>query len=110
MHLHLFLGVAVVQEDVDLRHAIKGYLLCDDLGRDLLPSSERQALLCEFIHRFAAAARYGLIGCNIDALDARGIVKGLESHQHLHGRAIGIGDDVARGIASNGVRIHFGND
>ena len=31
-HLHLFLGVAVVLELVDLRHAVEGDLLGDDLG------------------------------------------------------------------------------
>src|SRR3990167_2498687 len=104
--LHLFLGVTVGLEVVDVRDQVEGDLHREALRVRGAAGNEVGALLLEFIHGRAAAARHRLVGRHVDALDADLPMDRRERHQHLHGRAIGVGDDAARRIG-NRVRIYF---
>ncbi len=106
-HLHLFLGVAVLHEHIDMRQHIE----CDALGVyldfDILVIEQRAGLLGQFVDRFFAGAGHSLVCRHIDARDANRILDRLERHQHLHRRAIGIGDNAAVLVLRDGVRIHL---
>ncbi|SOO23411.1 hypothetical protein XFF6991_280070 [Xanthomonas phaseoli pv. phaseoli] len=106
--LHLFLGVAVVLEVVDVRNQVKGDLHREPLRVDVLEAQQLAGLLAQFFHRRAPAAGDRLVGRHIDALDAVGAVDRAQCHQHLHGRAIGVGDDAARALLER-FRIDLGN-
>ena len=108
-HLPFFLGCAVLQEDIYMRDDIEGDLFGEFLPLDRRVHVNRPGLVEQLIHRLAACAGDRLIGGDDNAADAGQIMEGLQRHHHLHGRAIGIGDDVALGVAGEGFRIHFGH-
>ena len=104
-HLHFFLGVVVVQEDVDVRQHVEG----DAVGIHLVfrvAGVEKVAHLAfQFLNAFLARAGHGLIGGNHHAFDVCRVVQGLERHNHLDGGTIGIGDDAL--MLFQGLRIDF---
>ena len=106
-HLHLFFRVAVVEEHVDLRHAVVSNLLRNDLGNHGMACCKPCSLLRQFVHCLLAAARHRLVSRDIDALDACGIMQRLERDQHLHRRAVRVRNDVVPLVACEGVRVHF---
>ena len=55
-HLHLFLGVAVRLEDIDVREEVERNLLSHDLDFRGLALKDRVGLLHELVHGFCAAA------------------------------------------------------
>src|SRR4029079_13347524 len=70
----------------------------------------RDTLPRQLFDGFAPRAGYGLIGRDVDALDAHGIVDRLQHDQHLDGRAIRVRDDAARLVLGDRMRVHFGHD
>jgi hypothetical protein len=76
-HLPLFLGEAVIKENVDMRDHVEGDLLGELLGIRLIAHEDAAALLEQLVHAFLARARHRLISGDDDALDGGGIVQGL---------------------------------
>ncbi len=109
--LHLLPGVAVVLEPVDLRDAVERYALGHRPRRPRRPAAhERDALLGKLFDRFAAGSGDGLVGRHLDALDAHGVVDGLEGHDELDGRAVGISDDAALVVLPERVQVDLRDD
>ena len=73
------------------------------------PARAPAVCCCQLVDRLLAAARHRLVGRDVDALDLRGVVQRLQRHQHLHGRAVRVGDDVVLAVAGDRVRIHLGH-
>ena len=93
-HLPFFLGLARIEEDIDMRDDVEGDLLGKPLGLGSVADENTLGLIPQLVHRLLAGARYGLVGRNHHALDARRIMQRLQYDDELGGRAIGIGDDV----------------
>ena len=68
------------------------------------------ALLEQLVHARLAGARDRLVGGDDHALDRRGVVQRLQRHDHLRGRAVGVGDDVLGPIAVDRLGVHLGHD
>ena len=60
--------------------------------------SSARGLAAEFLQRRAAAAGHRLVGRHVDALDADRAMDRRQRDQHLHGRAVRVGDDAARAV------------
>ena len=52
-------------------------------------------------------AGHGLVGRDVDPLDPHRVVDGLQSHHHLNGRAVRVGDEVGRQAVGDPVAVHF---
>ena len=78
------------------------------LGR--IADEDVAALLEQLVHPRLARARDRLVGRHHHALDRRGIVQRLQRHDHLRGRAVGVGDDVLALVAVDRVGVHLGHD
>ena len=76
-HFHLFFGVAVLQENVDLRQAVKGNLVWVNLFLNLLRIQDGAGLTQKLIDGFEAGAGNRLIGGNDDPFDAGCVMNGL---------------------------------
>src|SRR3546814_5684685 len=96
-------------ELVDVRDDVEGDLLGELLHVLFVADEYLARLVPELVHARLARARHRLIGRNDDALDLRGIVERLQRDDHLRGRAVGVRDDVALGIAVNRVGVHLGD-
>ena len=70
-HLHFFLGVVVVGENIDLRNHIEGQLMGKLIDLYFLPVEHLTTLLLQFLHRSSSGTRCGLISRDADALDRR---------------------------------------
>src|SRR5690606_24436620 len=66
-HLHLFLGVAVVLEHVDLRDHVEGDLLRIDADLWLAAVQQLRGLGGQLVDGFLTSARYALVGGHVDA-------------------------------------------
>ncbi len=91
----------------------------DDVESDLLGEihrlqrvahEDRAALLEQLVHPVLARAGNGLVGRDHHALDRCRIVQRLERHHKLRGRTVGVGDDIALGIAVDRLGVHLGHD
>ena len=91
-------------------NGVEGDLLGEFLARDRLVVVDGAGLLEQLVHGVLARVRDGLIGRDHDALDRRQIMQRLERHDHLDGRAVGIGDDVALAKVGDGMRVDLGHD
>ena len=69
-HLHFFLGVAVVLEDVDMGYRVEGDLLGIALDFEGSAIQQGRGLPDQFFNGASAGARYGLVGTHVDAFDA----------------------------------------
>ena len=107
-HLHFFLGVVVLQEDVDVRQHVEGDAVRIDLVFGLAHVEQVAGLAFQFFQALLAGTGHGLIGGDHHAADAHGVMDGLEGHQHLDGGAVGVGDDALMAFQVFGV--HFGDD
>ena len=67
-------------------------------------------MLEQLVHTFLARAGHGLIGGDDNARDLRGIMQGLQRHDHLRSRAVRVRDDVLLRIAVDRFGVHFGHD
>ena len=108
-HFHLFLGIAIVQEYVNLRQHVEGDLLRIHLAGGRSAIEQVRGLFRELFNGQFAGAGNRLIGRDVDALDANLVVYRFQRHQHLYGGAIRIGDDVAIGIVGNPLWIDLWN-
>ena len=104
--LHFLGGVAVVGEIAAVRDHVERDLHRIHLRLDRLEVEQARGLLAQFLQRAPAGAGHGLVGRDVQALDADGAVDRRERDQHLHGRAVGVGDDPARALP-RGLRIDF---
>ena len=93
-----------------MRDDVEGDLLGELLRLDRIADEDRAALLEQLVHARLARAGDRLVGAHHHALDRRGIVERLQGHHQLRGRAVGVGDDVARCIAIDRVGVHFRHD
>ena len=114
-HLHFFLGVVIIKEDIDLRDQI----VCDlvmfrkagrrkDLRFIILAFSKSGSFFIELIDAFFARTGYRLIGADDDAFDAGKVINRLQCHQHDDGGAVRICDDAF--VLCNILRIDLRND
>src|SRR6202044_3064243 len=93
-HLPLFLGRAAVHEHIDLRNYVERDSLWELLRFDRVGYEYRARLREQFVHRLLAGAGDRLIGRDHHAPDCRAVVQGLQRHDELSGRAVGVGADV----------------
>ena len=116
--LHFLFGVTGVEEGVDVGEDVEGDLVRVDLdfgGGEfgVVPSGAAAGgpgvgLAGEFFDGLGASAGDGLVARGPDALDAEGLVQGVEGHQGDGGGAVGVGDDALVGFDIGGV--HLGDD
>ena len=97
-HLHLFFGVIVVSEDVNLGYHIVSQLVSEFAHCRFLASGKLAVLLLKFSHCAGSGSGCGLVACYVDVFDVRKLLDGFEYHYHHDGGAIGIGDDSSRRI------------
>ena len=78
-----------------MREGIEGDLRRVHLRiRHGLGVEQTDRLRSEFLDSRCPGAGHGLVGRDVDAFDADGIVDGLQRHHHLNGRTVRIRDDV----------------
>ena len=95
IHLHLLLRVAVGLEDVNLRNDVVGQLVGELLhGLHLARLDHLLILLLQFGHGGSTGTRGTLIRRDVDALDVRDILQGLQHYYHHDGRTVGVGNDA----------------
>ena len=102
VHLHLLLGVAVVGEDVDVGDDVVSQLVLEFLHRGLLALDNLAVLSLQLVHGRGSGAAGSLVGGHMDAADRRQLHYRTQGHHHLYRRAVGIGDDAARGVEGVG--------
>ena len=108
LHLPLFFGVAVVEEDVDLGDGVEGQLarmLGDD---DIAASGQGGVLLVQLDRRRAARAGGGLVGVGDHADDAALAHQGRERERQRHRATVGRGDDAV--VFAQVFGVDFGHD
>ena len=108
IHLHLFLGVVVVGEDIDLGNEIVGQLMGETLGPGGAAGGKLGILLHKLVHCRGSGSGSGLIGGDMHRAYRRQVSYGFERHHHLYGSAVRIGYDAARSVESI-VAVHFGH-
>ena len=97
LHLQLLGRVCLVLEAADLRNEVIGELIGEGIGLPHLTAlGEHAALALELREARKPRAGGGLIGRDDQALQAGGLVKRKRRHEADDGRAVGVGDDVAR--------------
>ena len=106
--LPLFLGVAIRQEDVDLRQGIEGDRVGIDRGRLRLAADMRPDLALELGQRVRAGARDRLVGVDDDALEADRVAQRHQDRGELHRRTVRVGDDAR--MALEVVRVDLRDD
>lgn len=106
-HLHLLLGVPVVEEDVDVGDQVERDPMgergrCDRLAVEDLPGLHEQ-----LVHGLGPCAAGGLVGRRDEAAELLRAVQRGDRHQHDDGRAVGVRDDALVRVDILGV--HLGN-
>ena len=96
VHLHLFLGVAVVLEHVNLRDEVEGELVGELVDRHFFAGQHLAVLLIKLVHGGLTCAARCLVRADVDALDVAELLKSFERYNHHDGGAVGVGDDAAR--------------
>ena len=76
-------------------------------GRRLFADVGR-GLLVQFMQALLTGPRDRLVGADDHSPDPEGVVQGFQGHDHLDGRAIGVGDDAL--VLGDVVRIDLGDD
>lgn len=105
-HFHLFPGVAVFGEDIDLRDDIECDLTRVDFRGKRGAGGDGADLLLKFDDTAGTGAGNRLVGGGDHGFEAEGIVERGEGHQGDDGGAVRIRDDVP-GTVGSGVRINF---
>ena len=110
-HLPLFLGGPVLHEDVDMRDDVERDLLLELVDRHIRRRVvDRLGLIPKLVDPFLARAADRLVGADDHPLDRRAIVQRLQRHDHLRGRAVGVGDDIAVLHHLDRLRVHLRHD
>ena len=84
----LFLGVAVVEEHIDVGESVERD------GRGELLGCDAVDAVLEVVEALHARAGNRLVGGIDDALDAVLVIEGFEGDDRLYGGAVGVGDDA----------------
>ncbi len=108
-HLHLFLGISVVGEDVDMGNDIESELMDKFLDFHLPAGGYIGVLPDKLIHGGGSGSAGSLISSHSDTAYLRDVVDGLKSHNHLDCRAVRIGDYIP-GRRESVVAVDFGNN
>jgi hypothetical protein len=103
--LPLLLGVAVVEEDVDLRERVERDRVRVDVRDRLLPGNMARICDLELAERLGTGAGDGLVGVDDDALEPDRVTERHENRRQLHRRAVGVRDDPR--VALEIVRVHL---
>ena len=98
-HLHLFLGVTVRQEGVDVRKHVQ----VNGMGKFGTAATGTFGL--QLLDTALTGTRYALVSAHHNAFDAVGLVQGSDGQHHLDGGAVGVGDDVVLGGKDIGVDL-----
>ncbi len=106
--LPLFLGVAVGQEDVDLRQRVERDLVGVDRRALRLAGDVGADLAFELADRLAARAGYRLVRVDDHALEADAVAQRHQDRDELHRRAVRVGDDP--GVALEVAGVHLADD
>ena len=96
LHLHLLVGVVIVEEGVDLRDEIAEELCLELADFQLVAGGIVGNLPFKLGHAGGTGAGSGLVGSHVDALYGAEAVDGCQGHEHLDGCTVGVADDVAR--------------
>ena len=92
--LHLFVGIAVVAEGIDLRQTVESDAMGVNLGIGGTDVEHVHHLFVQFFDGLFSAGRDRLVGGDHDAFDGSVIVQRLERHHQLDCGAGGVGDDT----------------
>ena len=98
VHLHLFLRISVVGEDIDLGNDVVSQLIGEFLNVRLFAGRECAVLGLEFVHGSLACAGGCLVTGHVHAADVAQLLDGLERHHHHNRGAIGIGNDATGAV------------
>ena len=99
-HLHLFLGVAVVGEHVDVGDDVAGELCHEFLHGGLFAAGDFSILVFKLLHCGGSCAAGSLICGHVHPADGTEVVDGFQGHHHLDCGAVGVADYAARGVES----------
>ena len=98
IHLHLFLGVAVIGENVYLRYHVIGQLVWKFTHRGFFALNQLAVLCLQFGHGSSSCATRALVTRHANALNVRQLFQRLQ-HNHHHNRgAIGVSHDATRTV------------
>src|SRR6476620_1963076 len=108
--LALLVGVVVpVGEAAGLGQDVEGDLVRVDLRRRHVVAADHRARLgAQLVDRPLAGAGDGLVGGDHQALDPGRVVERFQGDDHLHGRAVRVGNDPL--VALEGVGVDLGDD
>jgi hypothetical protein len=93
LHLHLFLGVPVRLEGIDLGKDVEGDLVRINLAGDRLTGGDLLDLAFEFLDGLGTGAGDCLVAGSDDALHAERPMQRIEGHQGDGGGAVRVGQD-----------------
>ena len=94
-----------------MRDHVERDLLCE-LARRLVVGGvvHRLGLVPQLVNALFARTGYRLVGADNNAFDPRAVVQRLQRHDHLRGRTVGVGDDLALDGQLDVLGVHFGDD
>ena len=101
--LPFLLGVAIGQEDVDLRERVERDRVRVDVGDRRITGDVGADLALELGQGVGTGPRHGLVGVDHDPLQADRVAQGHQDRRELHRRAVGVGDDAR--VALEVVRV-----
>lgn len=105
--LHLFLGVAVRLEGVDVGNHVEGQGVREDLGRHDLPVQVPLRALEQLSHARRAGAAGRLVRREDRLLEGELLVQRPQSHRGDRRGAVWVGDEQ---LALHGGAVHLGHD
>ena len=108
LHLHLLACVTILQERIDVREDIEGYLVRIDILTDRAPLGDCLDLVAEFLDCSGSRARDGLIARSNDPLQSEGLMQGIDCHQRDCRGAVRISQNP--GMRSNIGGVNLRND
>ena len=106
--LPFLLGVAVVEEDVDLGQRVERDRVRVHAGDRGLARDVGADLGLELGQRVGAGARHGLVGVDHDPLEADRVAERHQDGRHLHRGAVRVGDDAR--VAFEVARVDLRDD
>ena len=114
-HLHLFLGIKVIKEDINLRNQVKSNRIMlrqacgrQDMRLHLTALAVSLRLVGQLVNALLAGTGNSLVGRNNKTLDACQIIERLQSHHHDNSRAVRVSDNAF--MLENILRINLGHN
>ena len=108
VHFHLFLGIIIIKENINMRNNIHGQLILKLLYSNFFSVCYFLNLMFQLSNPLGAGTTCCLISCNVNPFNFRQFFYGFQCHNHLNGRTVWIGNNVSRPIFRI-FRIYFGN-